>query len=386
MDIAETAGSRLLPFRRLGRRELVILDGLTALGYLLVLVAVRTPPDVPTWALVLTAPVTAAPIAVRRLWPVPAFGVALTGATLSTSLGMGLWEVVAVALTLYQVAVTLPRRSWEPTLTIGALSVGGGVVASVTGGPACCGVPTSTALVAVPVLGGTWTLGRVVRERRAAAARSATQLADWAVAEERLRIARELHDSVAHSMSLIAVKAGIANHLAHERPQEARDALRVIENTSRDTLTEMRRMLGVLRSEEPDTRTDLEGIVEHAAMAGVGVDMVVRGTGELPDGVASAVHRIVREAVTNVVKHAAPARCRVRVAAGGGQVHVEVRDDGPGTRVLPDTGEGTGHGLLGMRERAAMHGGTLTAGALPGGGFRVFARIPYEPTPSREAT
>ncbi|MBB4930482.1 signal transduction histidine kinase [Lipingzhangella halophila] len=385
MDIAETADPRPSIFRRLGRRELLALDGLTALGYLLVLAAVRAPPDAQMGAVLLAAAVTGASIAVRRLWPVPAFGLALTGTLLATAWGMGRWELAAVVLTLYQVAVVLPRRRWEPTLTIGTLSVGGLVLVSVTGTPVCCGSLASTALVAVPVLGGTWMLGRVIRERRAAAARSATQLADWAVAEERLRIARELHDSVAHSMSLIAVKAGIANHVAHERPEEARDALRVIESTSRDTLAEMRRMLGVLRSDEQEPRADLEGLVEHAAMAGVRVDMVVHGIGEVPDGVASAVHRIVREAVTNVVKHAAPARCRVRVAAGGGTVRVEVRDDGPGARVLPDTGNGTGHGLLGMRERAAMHGGVLTAEALPEGGFRVAARIPYEPA-SREAT
>jgi signal transduction histidine kinase len=210
------------------------------------------------------------------------------------------------------------------------------------------------------------------------------------VTEERLRIARELHDVVAHGMSLIAVKAGVANHVLEARPQEAQDALRVIETTSRGALTEMRQLLGVLRSgsdagEAPASLSPAPGagglreLADRAAMAGVRVSMEVRGLERLPEGVGLSVYRIVQEALTNVVRHAAPARCSVVVEADGRSVTIEVADDGPGRRVLPAGEPGHGHGLVGMRERVAMYGGVFRAGPRRAGGFGVSVRLPYEP-------
>ncbi|MCP9955830.1 histidine kinase [Actinomadura madurae] len=182
-------------------------------------------------------------------------------------------------------------------------------------------------------------------------------------------------------MSLIAVKAGVAVHVAEARPEEALDALRVIEATSRSSLAEMRHLLGVLRTGAADAEltpspglADLSGLADRAAMAGVHVDLDV-DTGDLPDGVALSAYRIVQEAITNVVKHAAPARCRVRVEADGVRMRIDVTDDGPGVRVLPG---GDGHGLIGMRERVMMYGGDFTAGPRPEGGFAVSAAFPYE--------
>jgi signal transduction histidine kinase len=220
-----------------------------------------------------------------------------------------------------------------------------------------------------------WTTGRAIYTRREYAAKSAVQLANAAVGDERLRIARELHDIVAHSMSLIAVKAGIANHVADQRPEEARDALRIIEATSRGTLTEMRRMLGVLRSETADLTpapglSGLPELAEQARMAGVDVTMTSPDT-ELPSGLEMSVYRIVQEALTNVVKHAGPVRCEVTVTANGKEVRIDVTDNGPGGPT------GSGHGLIGMRERVMMYDGSFTAGPRPEGGFAVSARMPY---------
>jgi signal transduction histidine kinase len=199
-----------------------------------------------------------------------------------------------------------------------------------------------------------------------------------AVSAERLRIAREMHDVVAHSMSLIAVKAAVGNHVALEQPAEAREALRVIEDTSRETLAELRRMLGVLRDgtgvpalAPAPTLDDLRTLAERAEQAGPSVDLAVEGLDELPGGVGQSVYRIVQEALTNVVKHAGATTCRIRVTGGEGEVSIEVRDDGRGGSATP------GHGLIGMRERVAVYGGDFSAEPAEAG-FRVFARLPYE--------
>ncbi|MEV7013988.1 sensor histidine kinase [Streptosporangium sp. NPDC051022] len=396
--------------RRLSTGRLVALDALAGAGYVLVLLsfaATRPGTGGPLWAQALLLSGTGLAAAARRLWPLPVFCAVLGLSLVSVFLGAVPDGFAAAAFALYVVALTRPRPRWAATGVIGALSALAFVTLSMGGAPgvgAGTRVPVAF-LTGAALMGGAWTVGRAVRERRTYAARSAEQLARRAVVEERLRIARELHDVVAHSMSLIAVKAGIANHVAEARPEEARDALRVIETTSRSALTEMRRLLGVVRSGTdgdggdglPDDARDvpsrtgpdlvpardglspapglaaLPSLAGRAALAGVRVELDV-ATGALPEGVELSVYRIVQEALTNVVRHAAPARCRVSVEADGAEVRIEVVDDGPGRRVLPGP---PGHGLLGMRERAAVYGGTVTAGRRPEGGFGVSARLPY---------
>jgi signal transduction histidine kinase len=206
------------------------------------------------------------------------------------------------------------------------------------------------------------------------------------VAEERLRLARELHDVVAHSISVIAVQSGVGAHVANTQPEEAAKALATIEATSRAALTELRRLLGVLRQEgEPEGSlapvpglADLDALLAEVAKAGLGVRLRVEGTpSPLPAGVDLSAYRIVQEALTNVVKHAGPARAQVVVGYGDHEVTVEVVDDGRG--VAAPTGDGrarVGHGLIGMRERVAAFGGDLEVGPGPDGGFRVAARLP----------
>ncbi|WP_208758819.1 sensor histidine kinase [Microbispora triticiradicis] len=369
--------------RPLRRGELVVLDTLAGLGYAFALSLQAGVPA--TWnAHALIAAMTL-PVAVRRLWPVPVFGVVLAASVAALALGVVHEPLAAAAYALYPVALTTRRRRWEPTTAIGVLSLGALLFAAVGGvsaDPAPGRVVTSLVLGAL-ALGGAWTIGRAVRERRAYAARGAElgaeRAAERAVAEERLRIARELHDVVSHTLSLIGVKAGVAAHVADRHPEEAREALRVIEDTSRRALAEMRQALGVLRDDFPG-RSPVPGLAalpelaERAAAAGVEVDLDVRVTGALPETLELAVHRIAQEALTNVVRHAAPARCRVLVERDAAEVRVEVTDDGPGRRTLPPGPPG--HGLIGMRERALLFGGEFTAGPRPEGGFRVFARLP----------
>ncbi|GAA1825921.1 sensor histidine kinase [Actinomadura chokoriensis] len=365
-------------FMRLGRRALIGLDAGLAVVYTLLLLVLPADPGVSALAAVPLAAAAGLPLAVRRLWPVPVFAAILSASTASLVLGLPFDSYAAAGFALYPVALARRRRRWIPTPLIGAVSAAvilGGAIAGPGGRHA---EAAGELLLGLAVLGASWTLGRVVRERRAQAARSARRLADQAVSDERLRIARELHDVVAHSMSLIAVKAGVAVHVAAARPDEALDALRVIETTSRGSLAEMRHLLGVLRTDADlgpaPGLADLTALAERAAMAGVHVDLDVDAP-TLPEGVALSAYRIVQEAVTNVVKHAAPARCRVRVKADGERVRIEVTDDGPGVRVLPG---GDGHGLIGMRERVMMYGGDFTAGPRPSGGFAVSADFPYE--------
>ncbi|URN01296.1 sensor histidine kinase [Actinomadura madurae] len=368
-------------FKRLSRRGLIGLDAGAAILYLLVMLTLPAGGGGSMLMAAVLIPAAGLPLALRRLWPVPVFAVTLAASTAMLVVDLPWDSYAAAAYALYPVALTRRRRRWVPTSLIGVASglfiLGGAMV-----GPAGRHAEIAgKVLLGLAVLGASWTLGRVVRERRAQAARSARRLADQAVSDERLRIARELHDVVAHSMSLIAVKAGVAVHVAEARPEEALDALRVIEATSRSSLAEMRHLLGVLRTGAADAEltpspglADLSGLADRAAMAGVHVDLDV-DTGDLPDGVALSAYRIVQEAITNVVKHAAPARCRVRVEADGVRMRIDVTDDGPGVRVLPG---GDGHGLIGMRERVMMYGGDFTAGPRPEGGFAVSAAFPYE--------
>jgi signal transduction histidine kinase len=246
------------------------------------------------------------------------------------------------------------------------------------------------------IVGAAWLLGYFVGDRHVYAARleertaeleqAREELARRAVAEERLRLARELHDVVAHSMSVIAVQSGVGAHVAESRPEEAGKALAAIEATSRAALEELRRLLGVLRQDsEPQASlapvpglADLEGLLGEVAKAGLAVRLQVEGTpSPLPAGVDLSAYRIVQEALTNVVKHAGPAQAQVTIGYRDQDVTVEVTDDGRGAAAPAGDGRGgTGHGLVGMRERVAAFGGDLETGPRPGGGFRVAARLP----------
>ena len=234
-------------------------------------------------------------------------------------------------------------------------------------------------------------LGVVVQRRREEAAGLDVELQDERrrsaeiLAEERARIARELHDVIAHNVSLMVLQAGAARQVLDSDPQRVRDPLLTIEATGRQAIGEMRRLLGILRATDDDADrapqpglARLDDLVAESRAAGVPVDVAVSGRDRpLPAGVDLAAYRIVQEALTNVRKHAGPdAAARVAIRYGEHDVGLEIADDGAGTN---GRGSGpAGHGLVGMRERAALYGGEVDAGAQPGGGFRVAARLPLE--------
>ncbi len=238
-------------------------------------------------------------------------------------------------------------------------------------------------------------IGLLNRERRRHAVEMRTQEVAEAVTAERLRIARELHDMVAHSIGIIAIQAGVGSRVIETQPGEAREALRAIESTSRETLSGLRRTLVSLRQADPSTPersapraptpglADVDRLATMTAGAGVHVDVRRHGAHRpLPPDIDLSAYRIVQEAVTNVVRHAGTGRCQVTIGYGEADLTVEIVDDGHGA-----TTTGHGFGLVGMRERIGLLHGHFSAGPRPEGGFRVLARLPLpEPaTPPVEA-
>ncbi|GGM47212.1 sensor histidine kinase [Dactylosporangium sucinum] len=375
------------------RRLLIALDGLAAAiaAVAFVLTAVAGQHGAAAWARGLLAAAAALPIAAVRIRPRLVFGVVLAASLGWSMLDLAQLPFAAAGYAMFHCSSVTPRPRRVRTVTAVLASLGGLGLLTAVGSPRgvpgwWIGRPQALALLAA-VLACAWTAGQIVRDRRLSAQRAAEQAARGAVAEERLRIARELHDSVAHSMGVIAIKAAVAGHVADRRPDEVRDALRVIETTSKGALAEMRYLLGVLRREgEPETAPPgmaaLPALTRRAATAGVTVDVTLRDTERLPAALELPVYRIVQEALTNVVKHAAPTRCRVGVTAEEREVSVEVCDDGRPEGGVPPGPRLGGHGLVGMRERIAAYGGTFSAGPRPEGGFRVLATIPYHEEPA----
>jgi signal transduction histidine kinase len=223
------------------------------------------------------------------------------------------------------------------------------------------------------------------RERRIRLAeRERVVAAREAVVEERGRIARELHDAVAHDVSLMVVQAGAERRVIDGAAGSTREVLETIEKIGRGSLEEMRRLVGMLRSEDRDPLApqpglgDLPGLVAQVQAAGLRVELAIEGEQRaLPVGIELSAYRIVQEALTNTLKHAGRSRATVRVRFGVSALNLEVVDDGDGTVATARFGGG-GHGLVGMRERTALYGGRLDAGPRPGGGFAVRAVLPVE--------
>jgi signal transduction histidine kinase len=340
----------------------------------------------------ITAVLTGA-VVLRRRAPAAAFAVAALA---------GLWELVttnpsgsdvALLILLYTVAAYRPRR-----LSIAALitCLVGGAAALLFWEPAPVGGPLLDRVLGGGALfGGTcllaWVLGDSMRYRRgyyAALEDRAARLeaerdaqAKVAAAAERARIARELHDVIAHHVSVMVVQADGARYALRSDPRTTEHALAAISGTGRQALTEMRRLLGVLRTAGDQAALapvpglgELRELLDQARAAGLAVSYTLTGTPrELPEGAELAAYRVVQESLTNTRKHAglaASADVTLRYEPDG--LTVEVTDDG----IAAPASDGGGHGLAGMRERIEMYGGTVQAGPLPGSGFRVLARLP----------
>jgi signal transduction histidine kinase len=220
-------------------------------------------------------------------------------------------------------------------------------------------------------------------ERAARAERERETAARLAVAEERARIARELHDIVAHSVSVMVLQVGAVRHRLPQTRAADSEALRSVEETGRAALAEMRRLLGAMRRDDDGLELvpqpgigDLDALVEKVVLAGLPVQMHVEGDPvPLPRAIELSAYRIVQEGLTNALKHARASRADVTLRYETGGLRIEVRDDGTGA----STSNGLGHGLVGIRERVNIYGGEMKAGNAPGGGYVVSARLPFDP-------
>jgi signal transduction histidine kinase len=285
---------------------------------------------------------------------------------------IGLFVVLAV----YSAAV---HTSGRRTLAAGALTFVLYIATMVTDRD---GVNVAAVIFFALVFGGPWVAGRAIRHRRLREQRLEREKAEAeaAIVEERGRIARELHDVVAHSISVMVLQARGGRRTIDADPGEAREAFDVIEGTGHQALEEMRRLLGMLRTSDEElalapqpSLEQLETLVAQVRGAGLPVEVVVEGEpAQLPPGVDLSAYRIVQEALTNALKHAGPARARVTVRYGEDELELEIADDGAGT----GDGGGSGHGLIGMRERVSFYGGDLHAGRRAGGGYALRARLP----------
>jgi signal transduction histidine kinase len=332
-----------------------------------------------------------------RRWPVLAVFAACTGlATLAATSGNVTPPVmVLLGLAAYLAGSQLPRPLSVTALAIAAAGLGAALLYAAF---ATTGVSVAVeAVVALLSLTAPWAIGDAVAARRRYLAGLAEQAereraseeerARQQVREERVRIARELHDVVAHSLAVVTVQAGVGRRLMARRPEAASGALESIEMIGRTAQEELRVVLGLLREEgigdtelSPAPRlADLKELVETVRASGTPVELRTPDLGgRLSPAQELTVYRVVQEALTNVVKHAPGARATVDVAVCGQDIRIEVTDSGNAAGPGRGAGFMPGHGIVGMRERVAAFGGSLAAGPLPGGGFRVLAKIPAE--------
>ena len=330
------------------------------------------------------------PFAVRRRYPIPVFVLVLVGTGTLSALSPDFDEnsgifFIAFVFNLYSLGANTPgRQGWIAT----ALVIPCVIWFLFHDGDSFH--PGDIAFAAF-VIGGPYAAGvgmRLRRQRERHLTQRTVELelerdarARAAVAEERRRIARELHDVVAHAISVTVVQARGGRRVLDVDVAQARTAFDSIERTGEQALGEMRRLLGMLREDDPNagrapqpSLARLDALADDLRSSGLPVEVAVDGeTVELAPGVDLTAYRIVQEALTNTLKHAGPAVAHVHVHYGDDAVELTVEDDGAGT----GNGNGTGNGLVGIRERVAVVGGTLEAGPLPEGGFRIHARLPY---------
>ncbi|MER7013046.1 histidine kinase [Saccharopolyspora sp. NPDC000359] len=381
------------------RAHPVVGDGVVAAFLLLSLVAESDGREsAPSWLAIPAGLLLAAPVAVRRTWPIRSAYVVLLGLAMTavTDEGSAVATLVPCMMIYTLVAYTNRRIAALYTVLVGALFL----IDLFTGlEPADDVVQLLVVqLVFCIMLGGfCWVLGEFVGARRAYLAEVEKRVRDLeferdqqariAVAEERNRIAREIHDVLAHSVSVMVTQADGASYALRQKPELAEQAMRTISGTGREALNELRGLLGVLRNpdeQEPDripqpTAANLHDLVDRVRSLGVTTWLELTGdfTG-LPAGIGLSVYRIVQESLTNVVKHGGTgAKAEVRAVNDGSRIELEVLSTT--TASLPRYLASGGNGLIGMRERAVVYGGTLDAGPRPEGGWRVHAVLPLAP-------
>jgi signal transduction histidine kinase len=387
-------------YRWSDRRSLLFDLALTGVGLVGVLGMALAPYASST---VLLSLVQITPLAIRRVRPTLSFAIIAGAMAVQVFVkDVPIWGQVALPISVYSMAAYAPRR--DARIAFGIALVGG-VVGPIDWMRPMLAAQNVTTVVGLLVLTellviAPWAIGTLNRTRRAYVAelidrghrleREAATRAELAALDERARIAREMHDVVAHGLSVMIVQADGASYAVRKDPDAAVGAFETISATGRESLAEMRRMLGLLRAEDGLDATgsrpqpgvaDLEFLLDQSRGAGMRLTSYVDELGAVGPGVGLTVYRIVQEGLTNVRKHAGPdPAVEVRVFEHAGAVRVRVSDDGRGPDRSASTDEG--HGLVGMRERVAVHGGDLRTGPSPGGGFLLEATVPVGEVPA----
>jgi signal transduction histidine kinase len=341
------------------------------------------------WVTVPVALVSGAAVAVRARWPLAAAGVvALTGLT-QTLLGTESPGTVMALVAILVVVYSVGAEREEGPASLGLAAVLGSSLLQ-----EWLDHGHDYAFLTIE-LGGVWLIGRAVwswRGRATYAEQHQRDLARLAVAAERARIARELHDVVAHSLSVIAVQADAAEAALQVDPSRVGHALRAIRGSARDALGDMRQMLYLLRADddvEPGDRTPARGLADLPQLvagmrdAGLAVDADIQVPDDVPSGLGLAVYRIAQEGLTNVRRHAGRVPTRLLVRSRDHELRVEIHNDAPPNEspTAPPSTLSTGHGLIGVRERTQAAGGSLDAGPQADGGFSLVARLPWTGRP-----
>jgi signal transduction histidine kinase len=361
------------------RGDEVLATALTALALLgVALTEASEPHRVASAALAVALGATAAR---RSRDPLPMLGLILGISIVAMAMPMfmeptnsGVWLFLLLAV--YSGAV---HTSGHRTLVAAGMTVGLYVTDLLGDG---AGITADNAIFLGIIFGAPWFVGRAVRQRRLNDRELELEKgrAAAAIVDERARIARELHDVVAHSISVMVLQARGGRRVLDSDPADARDAFAVIEWTGQQALDEMRRLVGMLRSGDESlplapqpSLMELGTLVEQVRAAGLPVQLAIEGEPrDLPAGVDLSAFRIVQEALTNALRHAGPAHARVVLRYRTDDLELEISDDGPGT----GHGSGSGYGLVGMRERVSVYGGELEAGQRPGGGYALRVRLP----------
>jgi signal transduction histidine kinase len=352
-----------------------------------VMFAIVTGPGAPGGGRLRIPLLACVPVVVLRRWPLPVLAVVTVAAGTVTAWGIASLPFgVLLGLALYFSALGLPRSRSIALAVAVAAALGTAVVYSAFA-VATAQVAAEATEIFVP-LAGAWFIADSVAARRRYQADLAEHERAAQVREERVRIAREMHDVVAHSLTVITVQAGVGRRLAGRRPEEASAALESIETIGRTAQDELRVVLGLLREGEAGTAPlapaprliDVRDLVDKVRASGIPVELRLEGADrQLSPSLELSVYRVMQEALTNVVKHAPGARVAAELTVSAQKVRLDVRDDGgPGGGTAPRAGPGTGHGIVGMRERIGAFGGWLVAGPVAGGGFQVTAEIPVE--------
>jgi signal transduction histidine kinase len=362
---------------------------LTAGAGVVMLTALAGPAVHQDWARLVIPLLAGVSIVVLQRWPLAVLGVVTVAAGMVTASGSASLPFgILLGLALYFPALGLPRRR---SIAL-ALAVAAALAVAVVYSSFAimrAQVPAEVVENFVP-LAGAWFIADSVAARRryeAGLAAQAERERAAGVREERVRIAREMHDVIAHTLAVMTVQAGVGRRLAGKRPQEASAALESIETIGRMAQDELHVVLGLLRDGEGGTAplapaprlVDVKTLADTVRASGIPVELRMEGTDrQLPPSLELSVYRVVQEALTNVVKHAPGARAVVELTVSAGKVRLDVRDDGGPGGAAPRAGLGAGHGIAGMRERIGAFGGWLAAGPAAGGGFQVTAEVPVE--------